>query len=195
MSLTELEPGLEEWMINSARSLRSKAEEIRVFEKEDIYIEYWIQNELAYCLPWSEGGMFLVDQGQGLAVSGSEKYPDFLLCFPHSPRVYFFELKDLLTKRNLARNRRALAETTEFMASNASRSETIARWKRARLPKFLEFGGQMENRGFAFGGIGFGSSHVNEENLKLSIPAKQWHWNVGNDWIITLLLAENVMSN
>ena len=78
----DIHSGLSRWLESSASALAIQADKLALFEKEAIYAEYWVQNELAFHLPWSQPGCYFVDRGAGLAIPDDKpKYPDFVLRF------------------------------------------------------------------------------------------------------------------
>jgi len=186
-----LEPELESWLQNAARHLENQQDKIYTFQNEQIYVEYRIQNELAYVLPWSSGRAFLIDQGQGLAVQSKAKYPDLLLCFSESECPYFLELKDLLTSRNISKICQALRADVELMITQASRERTIQRWSAVKDPWFVTFRHKMTKRKFMFGGIGIWEKGQFSAHEDFREAVHQWAWTFADKWELTLILGDH----
>lgn len=133
---------LETWLDLAAQALSEQETKLSAFCDNEIYSEYWVQNELATLLPWTEPGVYIVDKGPALVLpEGVNKYPDFILRFGTSPKspLYLIELKDLLT--NPSQNAAKLKNETSVMAK-LSREETKERW-RNHFGKARRFSGLM----------------------------------------------------
>ena len=179
---------LEKWLEASAVSLAAQGDKLALFEKEAIYLEYWIQNEMAACLPWKESGRFLIDRGPGLVIPGDTiRYPDFILRFGDNPEepVFFLELKDLIT--NTQRNVDKLIGAIENI-SQVNRENTIDRWQSSKSlgGAAAVFGAEIESAPFIFGGLAVGRPE--------HIPSKIDHgeiftWPISEQWQLALLLV------
>jgi hypothetical protein len=120
---------LEAWLDAATHALSEQETKLSIFYENEIYSEYWVQNELATLLPWAQTGVYVVDKGPPLVLpEGVNKYPDFILRFAISPGspLYLIELKDLLT--NPSQNVAKLRNETSVMAK-LNREETRERWR------------------------------------------------------------------
>jgi hypothetical protein len=176
---------------SAAASLSEQTKKIAFFMKEAIYSEYWIQNELAYHLPWDKPGFYFVDRGQGLAIPNEKpKYPDFVLRFGrgHKEPVFFLELKDLLT--NTEKNRRSLLDAIEIIR-RADHGESVDRWRAAKgslADRCKEFADIMDSSQFIYGGIALGANGL----VPRQISGYQIvNWPVAESWSLSLLLVSD----
>ncbi|MBI4575714.1 MAG: hypothetical protein HY722_05565 [Planctomycetes bacterium] len=186
-------PGLRSWLDAAAAVLTAQAAKIEVFAREQIYCEYWVQNELAVSLPWNQPGWYFVDRGPGISVPGDDaKYPDFVLRFGNASTdpVYWLELKDLVT--NPSENAGALLAAMETMR-RGDRVATIDRWKEAHRSKARgapAFAAAIGGASFHGGGIALGPD--------LAIPATPpWasvhRWPVAGRWTLALFLGDAML--